>query len=198
MEDSWDGVFPRPLTLKLLRAPELTMMLQDPTVNDVTLTIELARAWRNQNAFAARCLAGGVASWVHYGIEQLRAALEEEATSPGSIVQGCRILAASEWIIQSGQIIFRWAQEEDEEPFPWDTDVTPGTLFKGDPGLSVKRWSFWKVRFDEISKEESLLSDEVRSVARNAVDQMDMVMKGRLSSKDQPRLEDDHRSSADS
>ncbi|CAH0046668.1 unnamed protein product [Clonostachys solani] len=144
----------------------------DPVRNDEILEQESARMWRNQNAFAARCVGAGVGEWAHFGIWQLRAALEEDRAAEQSENRECLIQVASEWVIHSGPRLLQWAEDEDKEPFDWGTDVAAGSLFQGSPGLSLRRWKFWKDRFNEVSKDTALCNEGARVAAREAVESM--------------------------
>ncbi|KAK7214580.1 hypothetical protein V2G26_002583 [Clonostachys chloroleuca] len=146
----------------------------DPVGKDEIIDAQSARRWRNQNAFAARCVEEGVGEWAHFGIWQLRAALEEERAADQAENRECLILAASEWAIHSGARLLQWAADEDKEPepFDWGTDVAAGSLFQGNPGLSHRRWNFWKDRFNEASKDTGLWNEGAIAAAREAFESM--------------------------
>lgn len=148
--------------------------VKDPVGKDEIIDAQSARRWRNQNAFAARCVEEGVGEWAHFGIWQLRAALEEERAADQAENRECLILAASEWAIHSGARLLQWAADEDKEPepFDWGTDVAAGSLFQGNPGLSHRRWNFWKDRFNEASKDTGLWNEGAIAAAREAFESM--------------------------
>jgi hypothetical protein len=100
----------------------------------------------------------------------LRAALEDRNTADQRAGE-FQILAATEWVIHSSRTLLRWSKE-DEDGESCDDDVKPGELFDGKPGLSTKRWDFWKSRLEEIYQEEALYSKEVQIAARRAVEEM--------------------------
>ncbi len=99
---------------------------------------------------------------------QLRAALEEKQ-GPVSASE-CATLAASEWMIHSGMMLYRMAcgTPLPEDPYP----VATGALFNGKPGLNPERWGFWKTQFVQLAEDDGRLCSEVRAVACSAAKSM--------------------------
>ncbi|KAL1896736.1 hypothetical protein Sste5346_004368 [Sporothrix stenoceras] len=222
---------------------------------------EAIQHWRNQSAFAARCLQAGLATWYDEAVYALRDALEDddegdiavnvnrvdppeknaggdngkyqddqndqnaqkllkdgnnkekdkkddkneegekgENDKDGNNVcsaltqQQCAILAATEWVIHSGKILLKQAQESDEDyedyedyedidggntAYGRDDDVPLGPLFRerepdARAGLSGARWEFWKERFQELLQPapDHDLPEDVQAAVRSAVECM--------------------------
>ncbi|KAH9205271.1 hypothetical protein DL95DRAFT_417563 [Leptodontidium sp. 2 PMI_412] len=141
----------------------------DPSFEGSIPDEESASAWRNLNSFAARCTSAGVVTFDDYALLQLKVALEEEQDTTSPARADCNVLAASEWIFQSGKALFLWGQgdggyEEDEEE--------AGALYKGNAGLCLERWNFWKQRFYELGDDDSPLSVEARQTSKSAAEKM--------------------------
>ncbi|KAI9774142.1 MAG: hypothetical protein M1840_005235 [Geoglossum simile] len=121
----------------------------NPASNGAIPGSQCAWEWRNLNSFASRCLAK-FASWGTFALWQLRDALEEEQDfTSGRAAAECNILAASEWVNRSGWVLFHLAHHNSKV----GSSVTSGSLYRGKPGLSRKRWDFWGKRFGELGQD---------------------------------------------
>ncbi|KAF7554204.1 hypothetical protein G7Z17_g3063 [Cylindrodendrum hubeiense] len=116
--------------------------------------------WVNLNSFLALLFASGVVRWQNFPVWELREGLEEEL-SPGEVAD-CGVAAASEWLIQAAPALLRLCLiDEDDLDEPIRRSNRAGSLFKGNPGLNLERWGFWKRRLGEVRgtvSEETALS----------------------------------------
>lgn len=157
------------------------------------------RHWRNQSAFAARCLQAGLATWYDEAVYALRDALEGDGGDNGGIPtspQRCSILAATEWAIHSGKALLKQTQENDEDyedyedidggstAYERDDDVPPGPVFRekepdARAGLSGARWEFWKEQFQDLlqTAPDHDLHEDVRAAVQSAVECMERAEK---------------------
>lgn len=141
-------------------------------------TPRAAQIWRNINSFAARCLGAGVTGPYSNAMDALRSALEEDlSTVPEISMTECKMQVACEWISHAAKPLLWWAREnigymnvgpEDEEV----QYTEGGTLYHGPPAMCLQRWSFWLGRFEEVGKEESGISEEIRKAALDTVQLM--------------------------
>jgi hypothetical protein len=101
----------------------------------------------------------------------LRSALEEEVG-----VTECRIQVACEWVCHAAKRLFWWARDnigymdvtvEDEANY-----IEGGPLYRGPPTMCLERWGFWLDRLEELGKEESGMSEEIRKAALEAAQTM--------------------------
>ncbi|KAH7144339.1 hypothetical protein B0J13DRAFT_675694 [Dactylonectria estremocensis] len=88
----------------------------------------------------------------------------EEDLSPGKFTD-CRVAVASESLIQAGPLLLESSLlERDDLEDGLKKSYRAGSLYTGDPGLSLERWGFWKWRLNElrgiVGKEVSASVDE--------------------------------------
>lgn len=116
---------------------------------DDDLSEDAIRYWRNQSAFAARCLEASLAGWDDHAVYALQDALEGEVDSNRkgdnvgvdendnnnlTTLQRCAILAATEWVVRSNPKLLQRAQDSDEDhedgtAYERADDVPLGPLF---------------------------------------------------------------------
>jgi len=135
------------------------------------LTTELI----NLTAFNARILGHGIIPLEHWAAQTFRIVLEEDYTDRETQLDSL-VPAAAQYILYAGEAIFRCKDEmsvsQGQENFTY-----AGPLWKGRQGLSKERWSFWKMRFEDVSKLDSV-EDGTKKVATRAVDAMQRVEGG--------------------
>jgi Protein of unknown function (DUF3632) len=90
-------------------------------------------------------------------------------------VANCHVSVASEWIIRSGIELYREARNggplnDLDEPYM----KRAGPLYKGQLGLCLDRWLFWKSRFSKITDE---VDEGVAKMAQQAVGEMERIEK---------------------
>ena len=113
----------------------------------------------------------------------MRSALEEEQSSVGEMSRTeCRIQVACTWISHAAKPQLWWAREnigymdvtvEDEANYN-----ERGTLYHGPPTMCLQRWGFWLDNFEELGKEESGMSEEIRKAALEAEQIMRTIERG--------------------
>ncbi len=85
----------------------------------------------------------------------LREAFEEKCKEEGESDQLLRdelVLAAAQWILWCGQSLFKQVLYTGEvDPDRLQKSWRPGTLFRGEGGLSVERWHFWRRGFSAVA-----------------------------------------------
>ena len=155
-------------------------MVKDPTLEPEEFSPKTAHIWRNMNAFGARCLGAGVLGAYWEAMYAMRSALEDEQT--GKKEHECRVQVACEWISHASKPLLWWAQEnigyadvpvEDKAAY-----VEQGPLYSGPASMCLQRWGFWLDRFEELSKEESGLGEEIRKAALEASQTMKSIEAG--------------------
>jgi len=94
-------------------------------------------------------------------------------------IHAAYVLAAAQWILWSGQSLFKQVivtgDVSPRELQFW----TPGPLYGVDSQLSLRRWRFWKDGFSNVAfsgeKEEKALVQECNKVAAKASQLMDSL-----------------------
>ncbi|KAF1978094.1 hypothetical protein BU23DRAFT_550203 [Bimuria novae-zelandiae CBS 107.79] len=132
-------------------------------------------AWANLNYFLARLTESGVFEFYLYTIWAMREALEK---APGRLPgwYDIHVPAAAVWVFALGSKLYE--REEDLTPKNRNegNPAKGGDLWTGGPVFSKERWAFWKKRFGDVAGEEgdaSLVSEETRKIARDAVEAME-------------------------
>jgi len=83
------------------------------------------------------------------------------------------IIAAANFIVIAGSAIYDDlvnGQKGDD----FVRDIRGGELWTGSPGYSLKRWVFWRERFQMYAVSPSL-EEEAREIAKSAVNEMDAI-----------------------
>ena len=142
-----------------------------------------AQEWLNMNTFGARCMGSGVVSPYSQAMYGLRSGLEEDLSTDHEVsVTECKIQVACAWIAHGGKPLLWWAREnignlnvtvEDEANY-----VEGGSLYHGNPTMCLQRWGFWMDRFEELGKEESGLSEEIRKSTLEIAQTMKTIERG--------------------
>lgn len=125
--------------------------------------------WPNTNAFYANIEECRIfypsptfAIWVmRDAFEQILE--KEEGYFPGMRQQ--YILAAAQWILWSGQSIFKQIIYPDDEHPEGRASWSPGPLYDGEPLLNLRRWRFWRDGFEKAAG-DNCLNEECRGVSR--------------------------------
>ena len=138
----------------------------------------------NFHAFAAnlnerRVFDGGptLAIWA------LREAHEEICKEEGKIGQLMRdelILAAAQWILWCGQSLFKQVLfQGNVDPGDVENSWRPGELYRGEGGLSMGRWGFWRDGFGAVAAraggEKEGHGEECVRVAARAANMMEAL-----------------------
>ncbi len=94
-------------------------------------------------------------------------------------IRAAYVLAAAQWIMWSGQSLFKQVIFTGDVS-PNDLQCwTPGPLYGGDSRLSLRRWRFWKDSFSHVAfggeKEEEAFVQESNKVAAKASQLMDSL-----------------------
>lgn len=124
------------------------------------------------NAFVARLNGAGIVKWEEFAIWALRKSFEEPFST--TVENDINAVIAAQWIFYAGKFIFDLSLEESPVENPRITK--PGSIFDGESGFTVKRWTFWKKRATEISQE---VSDEAREIAIAVVEKMSGIEAGK-------------------
>jgi hypothetical protein len=130
-------------------------MAKDPISETGDFNPKAAQIWRNLNSFASRCLGVGrslLPSDVRYAISH--------AAKP-------QLWWARE------NIGYMDVTVEDEANYN-----ERGTLYHGPPTMCLQRWGFWLDNFEELGKEESGMSEEIRKAALEAEQIMRTIERG--------------------
>ncbi len=77
---------------------------------------------------------------------------------------------AIEWILQGGEKLFEQTREDVTEDE--DRSTQPGILFLGKAGARRERWTFWKMRFLEVSNQ---VDEDIGERAIRAAEKMGMI-----------------------
>lgn len=154
--------------------------ISDPTVpQEECLTRQSAQRWMNFNEYEALLFQAEAARGYSDAMIVLQLALEEDLpTADNEAIADCRVLAASSWILHCAKIFFEWAQENvDAEVSPSGTSayLEAGTLYQGKPMICHERWTFWRHRFEELGKPNSILGSQARETSLRAAQVMRMV-----------------------
>ncbi|KAK7935727.1 hypothetical protein PG985_001222 [Apiospora marii] len=141
-------------------------------VDDETAQAKIACAWVNFHAFAARLNGKGVTDWWDIPLWMLRQGLEEDLSATPKL-HDCHIMTAAQIIEHSGAIMFATKVLPSEQLDDTDKRMfAAGSLFRGEPGYTPERWTFWSRRLREEA--EKCWSDEVKSTALRAARLMEV------------------------
>ena len=90
------------------------------------------------------------------------------------------MIAAAQFILHSGQTLFKHITFPQELLSEQDDCWTPGPLFKGKPAFSLKRWRFWCDGYKAVSQDNKDgkgkgqgYSQECKDIARRAAKLME-------------------------
>ncbi|KAI1139945.1 hypothetical protein F5Y05DRAFT_336634 [Hypoxylon sp. FL0543] len=139
-------------------------------------------AWIRFHAFSAKLMGAGVVSSSTHAIWMLREGLEEQ-NPPKSKALDRGLLTAAMYIEFAGPILVE-ALAANPDPAISDEKrrmLRGGSLFKGEPGLGLKRWSFWTERF--IEEAEKTGSKDAKERALRAARLMIIWTETRLQQK---------------
>ena len=161
----------------------LICLVKDPMAPEGLFTPSSAQEWLNMNTFGARCMGSGVVGPYSQAMYGLRSGLEEDLSTDHEVsVTECKIQVACAWIAHGGKPLLWWAREnignlnvtvEDEANY-----VEGGSLYHGNPTMCLQRWGFWMDRFEELGKEESGLSEEIRKSTLEIAQTMKTIERG--------------------
>ncbi|OTB16237.1 hypothetical protein K445DRAFT_97872 [Daldinia sp. EC12] len=144
--------------------------------------LRIDQAWIRFHAFSARLMGAGVIHWQNQPIWMLRDALEEEKNSPKSSDLDRDLVTAAMYIEFSGPVL---VEALAANPAPELSNenrrlLKGGSLFHGEPGLRLDRWSFWTRRFKEEAEKTS--TEEARGIALRVARLMEVWSETRLKS----------------
>jgi hypothetical protein len=136
-------------------------------------------AWINANAFVARLTVSGTASLGQYGIWALSElessgqvrGLHKEA--PASVILGVNLTVASVWVEIAGLWMYEHRNKDGSNTDAASAEVDFSSVSGKQPqfrddAASVARWSFWRRRFEQESKNWALASEARERSARAA------------------------------
>ena len=135
------------------------------------------RRWVNYNAFATHL---SERHWKStdpiWAIQAMREAHEDALDGPQS-VRDALVMAAAQGVFWYGQSLFKQVLHS---AGPEDTgDWSCGSLYKGEAGLTLQRWYFWRDGFKDVASGakggEKGLGEECRRVAGKAAVGMDAL-----------------------
>ncbi|KAK8002815.1 hypothetical protein PG989_002534 [Apiospora arundinis] len=167
----WDEAY-KWTDLPLLGA-EFRDMINGPEMADSEAEQgKINSSWINFHAFAARLNGKGVTDWWDIPLWMLRQGLEEDLSAEDKL-HDCHIMTAAQIIEHSGAIMLATKVLAHEELDAQDKRMfAAGSLFKGEAGYSLERWTFWTGRLREEA--EKCKSDEVKNAALRAARLMDI------------------------
>ena len=128
-------------------------------------TPEHGRRWVNTNAFYAHLHALDAGLFSTYCTWAIRKAFESTPTTDYPAMD-CHVSCAAQWILHSGQIIFR----EVLNPF----EDKKSTMFGAPQPWTLFSWGRWKQGFRDAEKEENL-QQTTRQLAKRSADLMDTL-----------------------
>lgn len=103
----------------------------------------------------------------------------ETGSSEDSSIRAAYVLAAAQWILWSGQSLFKQVISTGDVSHRELQFWTPGPLYGGDSHLSLRRWRFWKGGFTIFAfsgeKEEKAFIRECKKVAAMTAQLMDSL-----------------------
>ena len=102
----------------------------------------------------------------------MRSAFEEPPYSSEDF--DSRVLAAAQWIVHAGQVLFRLAQLPPDIPAESKEIWEPGPLYRGEARYSLHRWQFWKTGFKNAA-EKGDVGNEAKMLALKAANLMDAL-----------------------
>jgi hypothetical protein len=102
-----------------------------------------------------------------------------ESSNDVAITRDSWTLAAAQWIVWSGQSLFKQVLYLGLDGTQADLKIAtcrPGPLYNGDSTstLSLQRWRFWKEGFRSVALLDGA-SEECKTVAAKAADMMDTI-----------------------
>ena len=95
-------------------------------------------------------MGAGYVAWISFAIWGLRIALENPITND-SLKMHTRLIVAEQWIIHSGDVLFKEMSSADLQDEDTARAIKPGPLCEKVLPWSRNRWDFWKNRFRELS-----------------------------------------------
>lgn len=146
-------------------------------VDDEAEQAVIIRSWANFHAFAAKLNGQGVTDWWDIPLWMLRQGLEEDLSTAPKL-HDCHIMAAAQIIVYSGAIMLATKVMPEEQLDDTEKRMfSAGSLFKGEAGYTLERWTFWARRLHEEA--EKCSSDEVKNSAMRAARLMEIWLKRR-------------------
>jgi hypothetical protein len=143
-------------------------------------------AYANMIYFYALLTRENIANFWIYCIWEMRAALEtlhqddapNQGHMPDTAVQqyNAHVPAAATWVFALGKQLYEREQDLTPKSPSQGNPGAGGSLWEGRAEFSKERWALWKKRFGEVAEMEGL-SEEVRGIAKEAVDAMDKAEK---------------------
>ncbi|KAI2467807.1 hypothetical protein F4781DRAFT_400724 [Annulohypoxylon bovei var. microspora] len=129
---------------------------------------QIDEAWIRFHAFSAKLIGAGVVHFENQPIWMLREALEEDRHLPRTSALDRDLITAAMYIEFAGPVL---VEALAANPDPVLSDVLRrsykgGSLFKGEPGLTLERWLFWANRFTEEA--EYTKTKEAKEIALHA------------------------------
>ncbi|KAI0130752.1 hypothetical protein F4814DRAFT_403558 [Daldinia grandis] len=143
--------------------------------------LRIDQAWIRFHAFSARLMGVGVIHFANQPIWMLRDALEEEKNPPRSSALDRDLISAAVYIEFFGPVMVeRLATDSDPKLSNEDRRLLKGgSLFHGESGLRLDRWSFWTRRFREEAEKTS--TKEAKDIALRAARLMEVWSETRLN-----------------
>jgi hypothetical protein len=182
IQESWQGKQSSPsLVLDNHNTSQVSGPLTKSTVPSAQEdSFEPFQEWININSLIFRLFGAGLIPWYYFATWTLRGALESEDTSSPKDLVESGIRASAQWIEHSAVPLWRVlreveADEKDQEGFA-------STLFTGTEVLSIKRWIFWKQRFQAFGEAEA--EEQVKKLAIRVTSIMNDV-DGHLGTKEE-------------
>ncbi|KAL0253015.1 hypothetical protein SLS55_010686 [Diplodia seriata] len=136
--------------------------------------------WRNLQTLAARLTHAGLAALSHDGIITLSLALEcrpdprSRAYQTRATKLDFHVPIAAQWIMVAGRELYAHIAAASGRG---DTaDYAAGPVWKKRKGGTwIERWTFWKDGFADVAEKEEVCGEDVRKVARLAVERMEEI-----------------------
>ncbi|KAI8960015.1 hypothetical protein F5Y11DRAFT_283744 [Daldinia sp. FL1419] len=143
--------------------------------------LKINEAWIRFHAFSARLIGAGVVHFENQPIWMLRDALEEEKSPSKSSALDRDLITAAMYIEFSGPVLVEALAANPNPELSNESRrvLRGGSLFHGEPGLRLERWSFWTRRFREQAEKTS--TKEAREIALRAARLMEVWSETRLS-----------------
>ncbi|KAI1101796.1 hypothetical protein F4804DRAFT_314912 [Jackrogersella minutella] len=141
---------------------------------------QIDQAWVRFHAFSAKLMGAGVVHFENQPIWMLRQALEEDINPANSSAVDRDLTTAAMYVEFSGPIL---VEALAANPNPVLSDelrrlLRGGSLYKGAPGLTLERWSFWAKRFTEAA--ENTATKEAKDISLRAAKLMGVWSEARL------------------
>ncbi|KKY14250.1 hypothetical protein UCDDS831_g08311 [Diplodia seriata] len=136
--------------------------------------------WRNLQTLAARLTHAGLAALSHDAIITLSLALEcrpdprSRAYQTRATKLDFHVPIAAQWIMVAGRELYAHIAAASGRG---DTaDYAAGPVWKNRKGGTwIERWTFWKDGFADVAEKEEVCGEDVRKVARLAVERMEEI-----------------------